>query len=131
MAMRIKILFLVSALFFTGCATQGGWQPTVDTYNDPNAHRIGSDMEDCRYLAKSASGDTARESGKGALIGGAIGAASGAAIGAAVGSAGAGAMIGAAAGGIGGASKQGFGTEEAYKRAYSNCMRNRGHNVIN
>jgi hypothetical protein len=40
-------------------------------------------------------------------------------------------MIGAAAGGIGGASKQGFGTEEAYKRAYSNCMRNRGHNVIN
>ena len=129
--MKKIILFLALALFFTGCATQGGWQPTVDPYNDANAAHIGRDMEDCRYLAKSASGNTAKETGKGALIGGAIGAASGAAIGAAVGSAGTGAMVGAAAGGIGGAAKMGFGTEEAYKKAYSSCMRNRGHNVIN
>ena len=54
--MRKTILFLVSALFFTGCATQGGWQPTVDPYNDPNAAHIGRDMEDCRQYVISVLG---------------------------------------------------------------------------
>lgn len=36
----------------------------------------------------------------------------------------------AASGGIGGTT-QGFGSEEEYKRAYIDCMRGGGHNVIN
>ncbi len=124
-------LVLVSALVLTGCATQTGWTPTVDPHGDPNAANIERDKMDCSNLAHQASGNTAAETGKGALIGGAIGAASGAAIGAAVGSAGTGAALGAAMGGLGGAAKMGFGAEEDYKKAYTNCMRNRGHNVIN
>jgi len=32
---------------------------------------------------------------------------------------------------LGGAAHQGFGSERDYKRAFINCMRNRGHNVVN
>ena len=127
---NLSILF-VFALVFTGCASQSGWSPTVDPYNDPNAGFIQRDQLQCRQLAHSTAGNVAAETGKGALVGGAIGAAGGAAIGAAAGSPGLGAAVGAAAGGVGGAVKQGFGAEETYKRAYINCMRNRGHNVLN
>lgn len=122
---------MLSAVIMTGCASKGGWSPTVDPYGDPNAANIERDKVECRQLAQSASGDTATETGKGALVGGAIGAVAGAVLGAAVGSPGKGAMIGAAAGGMGGAAKQGFGAEGDYKQAFSNCMRNRGHHVIN
>jgi len=115
----------------TGCASQGNWSPTVDPYGDPNAANIGRDKVECRQLAKSSAGNTAAETGKGALVGGAIGAVAGVVIGAAVGSPGTGAMIGAAVGGLGGAAKQGFGAEGDYKQAFINCMRNRGHNVVN
>jgi len=120
-----------SAVIMSGCASQGNWSPTVDPYDDPNAANISRDKVECRQLAQNAGGGTAREVGKGALIGGAIGAAAGAALGAAVGSPGSGAAAGAAIGGFGGGAKQGFGSEENYKRAYINCMRGRGHNVIN
>jgi len=122
---------VISAVVMTGCASQGNWSPTVDPYGDPNAANIERDKVECRQLAKSASGDTATETGKGALVGGAIGAVAGAVIGAAVGSPGKGAMIGAGAGGLGGAAHQGFGAEGDYKQAFSNCMRNRGHKVLN
>ncbi|MFQ5483395.1 MAG: glycine zipper family protein [Nitrospinaceae bacterium] len=123
-------VFLAVGVLFSGCATQSGYQPTVDPYGDPNADRITIDQIECRDLAKRASGDTVNEAGKGAIVGGLLGAAAGAAIGAAVGSPGRGAAIGAAAGGLGGGAKEGLGAEEAFKRAYQNCMRNRGHNVI-
>ncbi|NIQ02343.1 MAG: hypothetical protein GWM98_19725 [Nitrospinaceae bacterium] len=128
---RIFWILLIAAFLFTGCASQTGWRPTVDAYNDPNAANIERDMQECQRLAEQASGGTAKETGKGALVGGAIGAAAGAAIGAAVGSPGKGAAIGAAAGGIGGGTKEGLSAEEQYKRAFKNCMRNRGHNVVN
>jgi outer membrane lipoprotein SlyB len=118
-------------LLLSACATQTGWTPTVDSYNDPNAHRINQDMTECQQLASHASGGTAKESAIGAGVGGLIGAAGGAALGAIAGSPGTGAAIGAAAGGIGGGAKQGFESESGYKRAYSNCMRNRGHRVVN
>ncbi|GJL80176.1 MAG: hypothetical protein NPINA01_31650 [Nitrospinaceae bacterium] len=127
----ITAVFLVSAMALTGCASQGDWRPTVDPYGDPNAASIERNIVECRQLAKNAAGSTAKEAGKGALIGGAIGAAAGAALGAAVGSPGKGAAIGAAAGGIGGGAKQGFGAEGDYKEAYKECMRGRGHRVIN
>ena len=122
---------VISAVIMSGCASWGDWSPTVDPYGDPNAANIGRDKVECRQLAMNAGGGTARETGKGALIGGAIGAAAGAALGAAVGSPGTGAAAGAALGGFGGGARQGFGSEENYKRAFINCMRGRGHNVIN
>lgn len=122
----------ISIILLTGCASQSNWQPTVDPYNDKYASYVDRDMVECRELAQhAAGGDAVKETGKGALIGGAIGAAAGAVIGAAVGAPGTGAVVGAAVGGVGGASKQGFWAEGQYKRAYANCMRNRGHNVLN
>jgi hypothetical protein len=124
-------IIIFSSLLLSACASQTGWTPTVDTYNDPNASRLNQDMAQCQQLASQASGGTAKESAVGAGVGALIGAAGGAALGAAVGSPGTGAAIGAAAGGIGGASKQGFQSEDEYKRAYSNCLRQRGHMVVN
>ncbi len=131
MAARISVLCMVLAMVLTGCYSKTGWTPTVDPYGDPNAANIERDKMECHQLAEQASGGTAMETGKGALVGGALGAAAGAAIGAAVGSPGTGAAVGAAAGGIGGGAKEGLGAEEQYKKAYINCMKNRGHNVIN
>jgi hypothetical protein len=124
------IILLGSALI-SGCYSQGGWTPTVDSYNDPNAYRINQDMAECKDLASHASGGTAKETAIGAGVGGLIGAAGGAALGAIAGNAGTGAAIGAAAGGIGGGAKQGFEAEGTFKRAYSSCMRNRGHHIVN
>nr|WP_081423418.1 glycine zipper family protein [Methylococcus capsulatus] len=123
-------ILLMSAVAVSGCATYTGWKPTYDTYKDPNAARISLDEEECRMLAKEA-GSAGTEALKGGAVGGLVGAAAGAAIGAAVGSPGTGAAIGAATGGIGGATQQGVSGDEQYKRAFINCMRGRGHNVIN
>lgn len=118
-------------LLLSACASQTGWTPTVDSYDDRNAYRLNQDMQECQQLASHASGGTAKETAIGAGVGGLIGAAGGAALGAALGNAGTGAAIGAAAGGIGGASKQGLQAEDRYKHAYNNCLRQRGHKVIN
>lgn len=127
----INTLAIALSLFLTGCASQTAWTPTVDPYNDRNANRINLDMQECQQLASQASGGTAKETAIGAGVGGLIGAAGGAALGAIVGNPGTGAAIGAAAGGIGGGASQGLSAEEKYKHAYSSCMRQRGHNVIN
>jgi outer membrane lipoprotein SlyB len=126
---KLLVSIAVSGLL-AGCYSYGGWQPVVDTYNDPNAQRIEQDKVECQNLAKQA-GSTGTEAAQGGIAGGLIGAAAGAAIGAAVGNPGTGAAIGAASGGIGGAATQGVSGEEQFKRAYINCMRGRGHNVIN
>ncbi len=128
-----KTLFLLGSILIllAGCASQTGWQPVVDPYNDPRAAYINQDLVECKMLAERVSGYTPGEVVKGGLIGGAIGAASGAAIGAAVGSPGKGAAIGAAAGGIGGGTYKGMNAETAYKNAYIRCMRQRGHKVLN
>ncbi len=120
-----------TVLLISACASQTGWTPTVDTYNDRNPGRISQDMSECQELAQQASGGTLKESAIGAGVGGLLGAAGGAAIGAITGSPATGAALGAAAGGIGGGAKQGLDSESQYKRAYSNCMRNRGHNIVN
>ena len=128
-----KILFysLLTLILLSGCASQTGWQPTVDPYNDPRAAYINQDLMECKMLAQRVSGYTPGETAKGALVGGAIGAAAGAAIGAATGAPGKGAAIGAAAGGMGGGTYKGLDAEAKYKNAYIRCMRQRGHNVIN
>lgn len=124
-------MFIVFPLIFLGgCATYSGWQPVVDSRADPNAAMIPQDTSECEMLAKEA-GSTGTETAKGVAVGGLLGAATGAAVGAVVGSPGAGAAIGAATGGIGGGAYSGVNADENYKRAFINCMRNRGHNVIN
>lgn len=124
-------IFLAGCILVSGCASQTGWSPTVDGYNDPNAYRMNEDMQQCQQLATQASGGSIKETATGAAVGGLIGAAGGAALGAIIGDPGKGAAIGAAAGGIGGAAKQGLQSDEQYKNAYRSCMRQRGHTVIN
>ncbi len=122
-------VFVAGALI-SGCYSYGGWQPTVDTYNDPNAYRINQDIAECKQLASQASGGTTKETAIGAGTGALIGAAGGAIVGAFTGNPGAGAAIGAAAGGFGGGATKGFSSEEKYKNTYNNCMSNRGHRVV-
>ncbi|MEQ1740556.1 MAG: glycine zipper family protein [Methyloglobulus sp.] len=128
---KFKITMIIaSTLMLSACYTQGGYTPTVDTYNDPNAYRMNQDMEECRQLASQSSGGTLKETAIGAGVGGLVGAAGGAVVGAFTGNPAAGAAIGAAAGGLGGAAKQGFTAEDRFRNAYNQCMSNRGHNVI-
>jgi uncharacterized protein YcfJ len=126
----VSILVLAAALV-SGCAAQSNWTPTVDTYGDSRAQYASQDLWECRQLAQKASGGTATEVAKGGLLGGLVGAAAGAAIGAAAGNPGMGAAVGAAAGGIGYGTVKGAQSDASYKRTYENCMRNRGHQVIN
>ena len=120
----------IGSILLTACASQGGWTPTVDSYNDPNAYRINQDMAECKQLAGQASGGTATETAVGAGTGALLGAAGGAIIGAFTGSPGTGAAIGAAAGGFGGGAYKGMGAEDKYKSSYNNCMSGRGHKVL-
>jgi outer membrane lipoprotein SlyB len=130
MAKRTFLIPSILAVAMSGCATYTGWQPTVDPYNDPNAMNLQQDLEECKMLARQAGG-VSTETAKGAVAGGLMGAAAGAAIGAIAGSPGTGAALGAAAGGVGGAAQTGVSGDEQFKRAYINCLRNRGHKVVN
>ena len=124
-------VIFVSVSLLAGCASQSQWSPTVDTYGNSRAQYLSRDMEECRSLARSASGGTGEQAAKGAGIGGLAGAAGGALIGTMVGRPGRGAVLGAAAGAAGGGVYSGTRTEQQFKQAFSNCMRQRGHNVIN
>ena len=128
--MHTRIWLLALALTVAGCATMGGYQPTVDPYNDRHAARIPGDEGECRELALHASGGTAKQTAIGGAVGVLLAAAAGAAIGAAAGAPGAGAAIGAASGGLGGGAYEGFSAEEKFKRAFQACMRERGHQVL-
>lgn len=119
-----------SAVIVNGCATYGGWEPTVDPVGDKNPAYIQQDTVECKSLAQRA-GSVGTETAKGAGAGALIGAAGGAALGAIYGNPATGAATGAVIGGIGGAGSQGIDADNQYKRAFINCMRQRGHNVIN
>jgi uncharacterized protein YcfJ len=123
-------IVIVGSILLTACASQTGWTPTVDPYNDRNAYRIPQDQAECKQLAGQSS-STVKETAMGAGAGALMGAAGGAIVGAFTGNPGTGAAIGAAAGGFGGGAYKGIDAESAYKRAYNTCMRNRGHNVVN
>ena len=113
---------------------QGPPPPTVQVPTPaPQSYNYGADDAACRDLAYQASqgGPSAGKTIEGAIMGGMLGAAAGAAIGAAAGDAGQGAAIGAAVGGFGGAAANNIEADEQYKRAYFNCMENRGHLVLN
>lgn len=126
----VKTVIIIITMTLMACQTLGNWQPTVDPYNDQNAHRINQDLQECKQLAYQSSGGTGKETAVGAGVGALIGAAGGAVVGAFTGNPGTGAAIGAAAGGFGGGAKQGFGSENNYKIAFRNCMMGRGHHVL-
>ncbi len=130
-ALFTKLSLLVSIFLLASCASQSQWSPTVDTYGNSRAQYLSRDTEECRALSRSASGGTGEKAAQGVAIGALAGAAGGALLGAILGSPGRGAALGAAAGGIGGGAVSAGRTEEQFKQAFSNCMRERGHNVIN
>jgi hypothetical protein len=113
--------FLLATLAFAGCAPQ--------PYYGAQSASAAADDADCRRIADGASGSTATEVGKGAVVGGAVGAAAGAAAGAIAGNAGKGAAIGAVTGGVGGAVVQGTRKNQHYNDVFASCMRERGHYV--
>jgi len=127
---RLLIASTGLVLLCTGCVTQQPWTPTVDTFGSERNQYLYRDTEQCRALALQVSGSAPNEAARGAVTGGLVGAAAGAALGAALGSPGRGAAIGAAAGGIGMGAVRGSQSEAAFKRAFSNCLRQRGHNVV-
>jgi hypothetical protein len=114
-AMGKPLLLLVLALGVVGCVNQNTWRPTVDPYNDPNS---------------ASSGNVAGETAKGTAIGAGVGAAAGAIIGAIAGVPGTGAAIGAAAGGTAGGGYKAVESSDQFKTVFKNCMRERGHNVL-
>ena len=123
---------MLLAFVLSACSAQyTGWRPTVDTYGDPRAQYLYQDERDCEALAKRAAGSTSGETATGAGLGALGGAAAGAIIGAIAGNAGAGAAIGAASGALGGGAYRGLSSNDRYKSAYINCMRDRGHKVVN
>jgi Glycine-zipper domain len=123
---------MLFAFLLSACSAQyTGWRPTIDTYDDPRAKYLYQDELDCQALAKRAAGSTPGKTAEGAGFGALGGAAAGAIIGAIAGDAGLGAAIGAASGALGGGAYRGLSSNEQYKSAYINCMRDRGHKVIN
>jgi outer membrane lipoprotein SlyB len=125
----VGLIILASLLVLGGCESTSQWSPTVDTYGNSRAQYLSQDMEECRALARNASGDTTEKTVRGAGFGALAGAAGGAIIGAMVGSPGRGAALGAAAGGAGGGAFSNTQTEQQFKQAFSDCMRDRGHNI--
>jgi uncharacterized protein YcfJ len=121
--------FILFAVIVSGCAAHGGYRPTVDPYGDPRADRIGQDLYECETLAHQASRPE-EETVKGAIVGGGIGMLGGALLGGLSGRPVEGAMFGATAGGLAGGVSQGMNADQRFIHAYRNCMRNRGHNVI-
>src|SRR5262249_7140831 len=126
MTKGLMLGFCVATL--SACVSQAQWRPTVDTYGSSRAQFVTRDEAECRNLAMQSSGATAGQAARGAVGGGLLGAAGGAAIGAAAGGgAGRGAALGAAIGGIGAGTARGVQSNQAFQRAFAQCMRNRGH----
>ncbi|MCK5871571.1 MAG: hypothetical protein KAG26_01995 [Methylococcales bacterium] len=135
----LKMLPL-SALLLGACAQNNGWTPTVDNYNNPNAHLLRQDMNDCEQLARQSAGDTIEKAAIGTGAGVIVGAGTGAVVGAGTGAmregrsagddAGTGAMIGAVIGATAGGLHQGIESDSQYKKVYADCLRHRGHRVL-
>lgn len=123
-------VILVCALILAGCVNQNTWRPAVDPYADPNAATLSRDEADCRRIARESAGSSAGETAKGTAIGAGLGAAAGAIFGAIAGSPGLGAAAGAAAGGLGGGGYEAIESSRGFKTVFKNCMRGRGHTVL-
>ena len=129
---RPFIVMALSAFILFGCSAQStGWRPTVDTTGSPRAQYLTQDERECEALARQAAGSTPGETARGAGFGALGGAAAGSIIGAIAGNAGMGAAIGATTGALGGGAFRGISSDQQFRSAFTNCMRQRGHRVIN
>ena len=125
-----KVALVLGLCALSACVSQSQWTPTVDTYGSSRAQFVTRDQAECRQLAMQVSGSTTGQATQGALAGGLLGAAAGAGIGAAAGSAGRGALAGGAVGALGAGTVRGMQSNAAFQRAFNQCMRNRGHQVL-
>ena len=121
---------LLIPFFLAACVSQDSWTPTIDAANDPNPDAIAKDEAECRELAKSGAG-SAKQTATGAAEGAAVGALAGAVLGAIAGDAGTGAAIGATSGATSGGTSMARDSNADFKRIFSNCLRERGHTVLN
>ncbi len=136
--MKRLFVSVLCALAIAGCTTtsQTQWSPTVDTYGNSRAQYLTRDTEECRALAMQASGPTNQQAAQAAVMQGLLGAAAGAAVGAVVNrdnwrGARRGAAVGGAVGAIAGGMRTANESDAEFRRTFSNCMRRRGHNVLN
>ena len=125
--MKIKYLILLGLI--SGCASYSNYQPVVDVSNNANNVNLQKDMVECRQLAEQASNnpDAARNIIGSTVLGSGLGALGGLAFNNPAG----GAIVGSVAGlGMSGA-REAINSDNQFKQAYINCLRSRGHNVIN
>lgn len=128
-----KIVTLAMMALLVGCAGVSRWEPTLNTgvgKNDAHAER---DLAECKVLADKAAG-WLEAGAEGTLVSAAGAAATGALAGALIPgavSAGTGAAIGAPIGAVAGLWYSGYEADLTYKRAYSQCLFQRGQYPVN
>lgn len=122
-----KAILVFSMLVLSSCA---GYNPVVDPQSVSNDAKYDRDVAECRELARGNT-DTGTSVAKHGLIGGAIGTGTGALLGVIAGNTVRGLATGAVIGGVVGGVKGGYKSDLQYETIFRNCMRGRGHNVLN
>lgn len=128
-----KLTIIVLSILMFGCTSVSRWEPTMNTIPHKAQANEAQDVAECRVLADKAAGWLV-EGAEGAIVSGAGGAAEGAVIGALIsgaGGAGVAAAAGAPIGAIAGLWWSEYESNFAFKRAFSNCLFQRGHYPIN
>jgi hypothetical protein len=125
-----KCAVLLSIAALAACSSMRGWTPVVDTTLDKHPNTLNTDLVQCKQLADQAADATGTmlERGGIGVLGGAAG---GALLGAIAGAPGTGAALGAVTGVGGGVGSAALESDAQFRRAYINCLKQRGHPVIN
>jgi outer membrane lipoprotein SlyB len=128
-----KLTIIALSVLLFGCTSAAKWEPTMNSMPHKAQATETQDIAECRVLADKAAG-WVTEGLEGAIVSGAGGAAEGAVIGALIsgaGGAGVAAAAGAPIGAIAGLWWSEYEANFAFKRAFSNCLFQRGHYPIN
>lgn len=128
-----KLTIIALSVFMFGCTSVSKWEPTMNSMPHKAQVNQERDIAECRVLADKAAG-WVEEGAEGAIVSAAGGAAEGAVIGALIsgaGGAGVAAAAGAPIGAIAGLWWSEYEANFAFKRAFSNCLFQRGHYPIN
>jgi outer membrane lipoprotein SlyB len=128
-----KVMIFALATMLFGCASVSRWEPTLNDKVGKNQASAAQDIAECRVLADKAAGWVV-EGTEATLVSAAGGAAEGAVIGALIsgaGGAGVAAAAGAPIGAIAGLWYSEYDANLNFKRAFSNCLYQRGQYPIN
>lgn len=128
-----KFIVFVFAAFMVGCAGVSKWEPTLNQGISKNPTKAEVDVAECRVLANRAAG-WFMEGAEGTVVSSVGAAATGALAGALIPgavSAGTGAVIGAPIGAVVGLWWSEYEANLDFKRAFSNCLFQRGQFPIN